>query len=31
MGGLEISLHLFLISALDGDEQVDSIDGLGIL
>jgi len=30
MGGLEVLRHLFLISALDGDEWVDFIAGLGI-
>jgi hypothetical protein len=30
MGGLEVLLHLFLILALDGDEWVDFIAGLGI-
>jgi hypothetical protein len=30
MGGLEVLLHLFLISELDGDEWVDFIAGLGI-
>jgi hypothetical protein len=30
MGGLEVLLHLFLVSALDGNEWVDFIAGLGI-